>query len=281
MPFKALVTCLLTLTASVAYGQDRRPSHCIAIADAAPGLEYVQLASFSEPLADEYTVRIRYIDHAMFLLKTYGGLTAITDYAGYLGQAGLVPDVATMNNAHSTHWTPYPDPDITYVLKGWGDGQGAFADHHLDLGEMLIRNIPTDIRSSFSGAVPFGNSIFIFEVGGLCIGHMGHLHHEPSDEQYAALGRLDVTMVAVDGGATLDHDTVVKMLKRLRSSIVIPMHWFGRSTLEGFLVRMAEDFDIRRDGEVQIDVSLRNLPSRPTVVVLEPRALSAQDLGTK
>jgi hypothetical protein len=26
--------------------------------------------------------------------------------------------------------------------------------------------------------VPDGNSVFIFEVAGLCIGHLGHLHHE-------------------------------------------------------------------------------------------------------
>ncbi len=64
---------------------------------------------------------------------------------------------------------------------------------------MLVRNVSTDIRSQFGGTEDRGNSIFVFEVAGLCIGHLGHLHHEPNDAQYAALGRLDVVMAPVDG----------------------------------------------------------------------------------
>ena len=42
--------------------------------------------------------------------------------------------------------------------------------------DVYIRNVPTDIRNG--GAMEAdGNSIFIFEVAGLCIGHLGHLHH--------------------------------------------------------------------------------------------------------
>ncbi len=276
-----IITAFLMLVVGAAHAQDRRPSHCIALANSAPGLEYIQLASFSEPLEDEYTVRIRYLDHAMFLIGTHGGLTAVTDYSGYLGQADFTPDVATMNNAHGTHWTQFPDPDIPHVLQGWPDAEGNAAVHYLDLGEMLVRNVTTDNRRGMGSAGENGNSIFIFEVGGLCIGHMGHLHHEPSPAQYAAMGRLDVTMIAVDGGRTLDHGSVVRVMRRLKSSIIIPMHWFGRLTLEQFIASMEEDFAIERTGKAQIDVSLRNLPSRPTVVVLEPRPISAQDLGAE
>ncbi len=276
-----LISLLILVTAGAAQAQERRPSHCIAVANSAPGLEYVQLASFSDPIADEYTVRIRYLDHAMFLIGTQSGLTAVTDYSGYLGQGDFTPDVATMNNAHGTHWTSYPDPDIKHVLQGWPDAEGNAAVHYLDLGDMLVRNVTTDNRRGSGSAGENGNSIFIFEVGGLCIGHMGHLHHEPSAAQYAAMGRLDVTMVAVDGGMTLDQPSVVRVMQRLKSSIIIPMHWFGRLTLEQFIARMEQDFAIQRTGESQIDVSLRNLPSRPTVVVLEPRPISAQDLGAE
>ena len=83
---------------------------------------------------------------------------------------------------------------------------------------MLIRNATTDIRGGFGGArIEDNNSIFIFEVAGLCIGHLGHLHHEPSDETYAAIGRLDVVMAAVDGGMTVDIPTMIRIVKRLLS----------------------------------------------------------------
>lgn len=259
-----IVLACAILIPTLAHGQDRRPSHCIALADAAPGIEYVHRANWTETLPQN-TVRLTYIDHAMFLLQTEGGLSAITDYVGFTGGVTLTPDIVTMNHAHSSHWTSAPDPAITYVLEGWQ------SDHHLDLGEMLVRNVSTDIRSRFGGAAEKdGNSIFVFEVAGLCIGHLGHLHHEPDTAQYAALGRLDIVMAAVDGGLSLDTPTMTRVLKRLKSSVVIPMHWFGRYSLNGFLDGMKDAFDIVEPDSSFLEISARTLPKRPTIMVLEP-----------
>lgn len=266
-----IALALLALLALPAQAQERRPSYCIALAEATPGLDYVQLASYGAP-PGRNTVRLSYIEHSMFLLETAGGLRAVTDYTGFIGNLDLIPDVVTMNNAHDSHWTAFPDPDIPHVLQGWARG-GQPADHHLDLGEMLVRNVPTDTRSPGGGVRKAGNSIFVFEVAGLCIGHLGHLHHEPDPGQYAALGRLDVVMAPVDGGLTLDLPTMIRILQRLRSSVVIPMHWFSEYSLQRFLEGMANDFALQRPGESALEVSLRSLPPRPTVVVLEPAFL--------
>jgi len=268
------LTLLACLGVMPAAAQERRPSHCIAIAEADPALDYVQLASFGTPLPDDYTVRINYVDHATFLIETAGGLTVATDFTGFIGTTATIPDVVTMNNAHQTHFTLFPDPAIPHVLEGWAK-DGVAADHYLDLGEMLIRNVPTDVRGYDSGVVRRnGNSIFVFEVAGLCIGHLGHLHHEPDAKQYAALGRLDVVMAPVDGGMTLDLPTMIRVLTRLKSSIVIPMHWFGGYSLDRFLVGISDEFAIERPGVSSLEVSLRGLPPRPTVIVLEPSYLS-------
>lgn len=267
-----LVALLFAASTGPVFAQDqRRPSHCIAIADAAPGLEYLHKASWSAPLPDDFTVRLHYIAHASFLVRTPGGLNAVTDFTGFIGSTEMIPDIVTMNHAHDTHWTPFPDPAIPHVLQGWGEEFGKGADHHLDLGEMLVRNVSTDIRSPFGeGVEPLGNSIFVFEVGGLCIGHLGHLHHAPSDEQFAALGRLDVLMAPVDGGMTLPLSDMMQVIRRLRSSVIIPMHWFSDFALDAFLTGMAEDFPIKRVDGPAMDVSLRSLPSRPTIFVLRP-----------
>jgi L-ascorbate metabolism protein UlaG (beta-lactamase superfamily) len=261
----------LSLLAMPALAQERIPSHCIAIARSAPGIAYASAADFLAPL-DEFTVRLRYVDHSMFLLRTPGGLSVATDFTGYLGPTTFLPDVVTMNNAHSTHWTPNPDPAIPHVLRGWAEGSVP-ADHYLDLGEMLVRNVPTDVRSGWEGVRVAGNSIFVFEVAGLCIGHLGHLHHEPDEFQYAALGRLDVVMAPVDGGMTLDLPTMIRVLKRLKSSVVIPMHWFSTQSLDRFVAGMQDEFDIRVIDRSDYEVSLQTLPSRPTVVVLRPALL--------
>ncbi|WP_111535378.1 MBL fold metallo-hydrolase [Palleronia aestuarii] len=264
------------LSAGPALSQGRSASHCIAIAEADPGITYLHKAAWREPIDDPYSVRISYIDHSMFLIQTAGGLSAVTDYNGYLGPADLVPDVVTMNHAHSTHWTARPDESIPHILEGWGDGIEPNL-HMLDLDEMLVRNVPTDIRSYYGdGAERYGNSIFVFEVAGLCIGHLGHLHHEPDAAQYAALGRLDVVMAAVDGSMTVDVETMIDVLERLESSIVIPMHWFGAATLERFLQGISESFEIDLRQDSELEVSLRDLPDRPTVIVLQPAFLASE-----
>ncbi|MBE0452408.1 MBL fold metallo-hydrolase [Roseovarius autotrophicus] len=261
-----LALALILLAAPVP-AQERRPSHCIAVAENTPGVEYLHKAGFRDPLPD-FTARMRYISHSSFLIQA-GGYSAITDYAGFIGTVDFVPDIVTMNHAHSTHFTPNPDPAIPHVLRGWGRfGEGV--EHHLDLGAMLVRNVPTDIRLGETGREPNGNSIFVFETEGLCIAHLGHLHHEPTDEQYAAIGRMDVVMVPVDGGFTMAVDSMIDVMRRVKASVILPMHWFSDATLERFLRGMEGEFAILRPGVSEIEVSLRTLPERPTIVVLRP-----------
>lgn len=261
-------TLAVTFLAAPAFSQERIPSHCIALASAEPSVVPAALEDGLE--AD--LVLIRYIDHASFAIVTPDGTVAVTDYTGYIGTQDVVPDVVTMNNAHSTHWTANPDPRIPHVLNGWGET--APADHRLDLGTMLVRNVTTDTRGPFGeGARADGNSIFIFEAAGLCIGHLGHLHQIPSDAQYAAIGRLDVLMVPVDGGYTLRLQDMAGVVRRLRSSVVIPMHWFSQASLEAFLAEMSTEFSVVETGGAQISMSLDDLPSSPTVLVLEPAYL--------
>ncbi|MCZ0812700.1 MAG: MBL fold metallo-hydrolase [Pseudomonadota bacterium] len=267
----ALVFAQICLGAPALAQQDRRPSHCIAIAQTTPGIAYLHKASFRDPVPD-HSVRLRYIAHASFLIQTEDGLSAVTDFTGFVGNVDFIPDVVTMNHAHSTHWTANPDPLIPNVLPGWGEfGEGV--DHHVDLGSMLVRNVPTDIRSWDGTVETNGNSIFVFEAAGLCIAHLGHLHHEPSDEQYAALGRMDVVMAPVDGGLTLPLENMMNVLRRTKARIVIPMHWFADGSLGRFLSGMEDAFDIIDTGAHEITVSLRSLPARPTIMVLRPAYL--------
>lgn len=258
------------IVAFPAVAQERIPSHCHAVAQ---GPERIVPAAFGEPIEVDH-VRIRYIDHASFVIETPGGLTAVTDYSGYTGRRDWVPDVVTMNNAHHTHWTAIPDPRIPHVLEGWADNSGEKL-HELDLGEMLVRNTHTDVRARFGeGGRKNGNSVFVFEVAGLCIGHLGHLHHRPDDAQFASIGRLDVVMVPVDGGYTMATSEMAEVVKRFRSSVVIPMHWFSGASLEVFLDDMAgSEFEVVDTGLSELTLSLRDLPGRPTIMVLQPEMI--------
>ncbi len=239
-------------------------NHCLAYVQGTPGI--VPVALSTDQAAD--AVRITYVDHSTFRLRTPAGVVIATDYAGYAGD-GPVPTVATMNHAHETHYTDFPDPEIEFVLRGWTP-KGGPAEYDLKVADVQIRNVPTDIRLWGEMFEPDGNSIFIFEVAELCIGHLGHLHYKLNPEQLALVGRLDIVFAAVDGSLTLAIPSMVEVLQDLRASLVIPMHFFGGESLQYFLAGMRENFAIEIERSGTIDVSLETLPRRPTVMVLVP-----------
>lgn len=259
-----LAACaVLAIVAVPAVAQDGPvPSQCLAIAEALPNVTY---ASFTPAQAEAHEVTITYAGHSTYVIETPGGVRIATDYSGHYGSDPL-PHVVTMNKAHSTHYTLNPDPRIEHVLPGWDDDAPPAA-HALVVDDVYIRNVPTDIRS-WAGMEEGGNSIFIFEVAGLCIGHLGHLHHALTPEHYGAIGRLDVVMVPIDGGMTLSIAAMSEITSRLQSSIVLPMHRFS-TPISQFVARLDDAFAVEFRDSRSINISLRSLPRRPTVVILQ------------
>ncbi|KAB2912833.1 MAG: MBL fold metallo-hydrolase [Hyphomicrobiaceae bacterium] len=220
-----------------------------------------------QPVALKKTeVRLTFVGHATFLIESAGGVKIATDYNDYVRPA-VVPDIATMNRAHTTHYSNFPDPDIRHVLRGWNPDGGP-ARHDITLSDVRVRNVPTNIRDWSGGSIAYGNSIFIFEIAGMCIGHLGHLHHTLTEQQIAHIGQLDVVMVPVDGSYTMDTTGMVEVLKSLRARLILPMHYFNPYTLERFLDRIRSDFPIEMAGDPMVVISQPTLPGEPKVLVL-------------
>lgn len=211
---------------------------------------------------------ITFVGHATFEIVSPEGVRIATDYNDHVRPPD-VPTIATMNRAHSTHFTNRPDPGIAHVLRGWNPEGGA-ADHDLALADVRVFNVPTNIRAGI-GTDYGANSIFVFEVAGLCIAHLGHLHHVLEPEHLVALGRIDVVLAPVDGNMTLDTEGMIETLRRIGARIVIPMHFFSQARLEAFLGRASEFYEIARSDTPAIVLSRDALPPRPTVLVLPGR----------
>lgn len=231
----------------------------------------VQYANFGHVSAEPRSVTITYVAHSTFRIETQEGVTIATDFFGVAGRTAedepIIPDIVTMNNAHSTHWTPNPDPGISYVLRGWNhDGKGP-ASYRLRVRDVTVRNVTTDIRG-WSEPRANGNSIFVFEVADLCIGHLGHLHHSLTEAHFAKLGRLDVVMAPVDGTYTLGLPEMIDLLKTLKAQVVLPMHAFSTYSMQTFLEGMSDEFAIDLPGTDTVTLSYATLPSTPTVMLL-------------
>jgi L-ascorbate metabolism protein UlaG (beta-lactamase superfamily) len=237
--------------------------HCIAVAQA-PGPPTHRAA------LEAIEARLTFVGHATWLIESPGGIRIATDYNDYI-RPSVVPDIATMNRAHTTHYSLAPNPAIKHVLRGWSlEGAGP-AKHDLTLGDVRVRNVATNIRDWVGGFIPHGNSIFIFELAGMCIGHLGHLHHTLTEEQLASIGQLDVVMVAVDGSYTLDIPGVVETLKAMKARLILPMHYFETYTLNRFLDRIRGDFAVEMSDKSSVVISQATLPSEPKVLVLPGR----------
>lgn len=211
--------------------------------------------------------RITYIGHATFLLESAQGVRIATDYNDYVRPA-IIPDIATMNHAHDTHYTDHPDPAIKYVLRGWGPSPDKPAIWDMQYRDVRVRNVPTNIRSFGGTTEKYGNSIFIFEMANLCIAHLGHLHHTLTKQQLDDIGRVDVVMAPVDGSLTLDLDGMMEVLAALKPQLIIPMHFFDQYTLARFLDRARENWEVERAEVPTVVVSKATLPAKPKVLVL-------------
>ncbi len=262
-----VVAALFQLIAAAA-AQEASRSECLAMANGGPRATPVSLRHATAK-TDE--VAITYAGHSTYYIDTPGGVRIATDYSGAY-RTGRLPDVVTMNRAHGTHYTLFPDLHIPHVLHGWGDG-GQPAKIAQRIGDVYIRNVTTDIRRYFGDdsnaeMIKDGNSIFIFEVAGLCIGHLGHLHHKLDESHFAAIGRLDVVMVPIDGTYTMSLDGVSDITRRLRASVVLPMHRF-MTPLDEFMRKIGQQFEIDMRSERTLKISRESLPATPTVIILD------------
>ena len=172
-----LAFALIALTiAAPAWAQTvEEPERCPRfVANAVPPTPLLRAAYTVPVQAQAGVVQLTFVGHATFLIESPAGVTIATDYNGEV-KPNVVPLIATMNRAHMTHYTLAPEPGIKYVLHGWGE-DGQRVDHRLTVKDVWIRNVTTNIRTAMGGGRD-QNSIFVFEVAGICIAHLGHLHH--------------------------------------------------------------------------------------------------------
>ena len=214
-------------------------------------------------------IGITYLGHASFRIETPDHVSIVTDYNDQY-RPGDAPDIATMNHAHSTHYSDDPDPRIRYVLRGWRDDGGP-ARVDLTYRDVTVTNLPTNTRDyATGGTLQYGNSIFVFASAGLCIAHLSHLHHELEAEDLAQLGHLDIVMAPVDGFLTLSHDEMSHVLDQLHAPIVIPMHSFSQRNTEAFLALMQDRYRIVRNPTSSVRLSRDDIPAHPEILVMPP-----------
>jgi L-ascorbate metabolism protein UlaG (beta-lactamase superfamily) len=249
--------------------QAAAPDRCLALAQGPSQKPVIQRANFVPAQLSAAQVRITFLGHSTFLIESAKGVRIATDYNDYY-RPPMVPEIVTMNRAHDTHYSNNPDAGIKHILRGWNPDGGP-AQHDVSIQDVRVRNIPTNTRDYQGGTFVYGNSVFVFEIAGLCIAHLGHLHHTLTVQQLAQLGQMDVVLVPVDGSYTMDLDGMVEVLKAIKAPLMIPMHYFSNYTLERFVARIRDSFEIEESTLPMVVVSRDTLPPKQKVLVLPGR----------
>ncbi|MCI4664787.1 MAG: MBL fold metallo-hydrolase [Neomegalonema sp.] len=241
------------------------PSACRREAVSTPLRPLLRRARFDGALAPDQ-IAITYIGHSTFLIQTPGGLEIGTDYSDSLPPS-FTPEVVTMNGAHRSHYSDSPPAAIALALRGWNPSGGA-ARHDVTRRDGRIRNVTTDVIRGPGSILPDANSIFIFEIGELCIAHFGHLHAPLTRAQLSSVGRIDIMFAPVEGGYMLGAEAMREVAHQIGARIVIPMHYFSSSSLarfvSGFGPRFAVDY---ADSPTRL-FSKATLPKRATLLIL-------------
>jgi len=215
--------------------------------------------------------KLTWYGQSCFLLETAAGTRVLMDpfgkATGYQLPANLRADVVTISHEHPDHnnfrmssGAPHVLHGLTADKKGWARIDEKFRD-------VSIRSVGVyhdDKRGSARGL----DTVFIFEVGGLRIAHLGDLGHTLDDEQLEAIGSVDVLLVPVGGLTTIDGYQATRVIDQLHPRLmVVPMH-YQTDALDLFLERKA---NIRR--ETQPTVVLTSVKARPAteIVVLPDR----------
>lgn len=211
-------------------------------------------------------IRITFVGHASFMIETAEGVRALTDFSGYI-PLPATPDIVTMNNSHDSHYTDFIPKGIRHVLRGW-DPEGGVARHNLLLGDLRVRNVPTNL-TDITGRMANGNSMFVFESADLCVVHISHLHHVLSKEQVGELGRIDIAFAPIDGSMTMTHSELFRVLAQIRPKLIIPMHYGFGGAVEEFLAKAKALWPIRMHDSETILIDKAKIPHRTEVLFLK------------
>ena len=237
---------------------------CAPIADG-PRPRIFPAAVLPEGLPGRDSVEVTYIGHSTFLIRTSEGVTAATDYNPYY-RAPIVPTFATMNRAHPNHYHDSPEPGIKHVLRGWQEG--GYAAHDVVEKDLRVFNIPTNNRNWGQGTTDYaGNSMFVFETAGLCIAHLGHLHHTLTEEHLKRLGPIDIVMIAIDGAVTLNQENAISVLDQIKPKVVIPMHYWGYGSLERFVALFEARYPVKRVESATVVFTRATLPDKQLLIL--------------
>lgn len=196
-------------------------------------------------------MEISWLGHSCFLIKTSLGKRIITD--PYLLKGDVFESqisVVTISHNHFDHNYTDAFKEDTKIFNDYGT---------FSYEDIIITGIPS-YHDNVNGNKRGKNIIYLIEVEGIRICHLGDLGHFLTQDYLGRIGLLDVLFIPVGGNYTLNGKEASKVAKFLNSKITIPMHYktpdinFNIKGVEEFLIHMDNVKEIKSSSFLLQDV---------------------------
>ena len=217
---------------------------------------------------------IQYFGHNFFLITTSKGTRIVTDPLGpgWYPNPNVVGDVVTVGKEQFNHnavWIVRGNPVILRGLKNYGAGWNTIST---TVKDTLIYNVPIHQNSEFIEGIH--GAAFVFDLGALCIAHLGDLSQKLNEQQIKAFGKVDVALTPIGGRRTMDPDLAREVLAQLKPKIAIPMHYRDSAYLvKQFIAGMKTQF-LKGD---TLAVSKHGLPASLEIRVLQHHGIGVME----
>ena len=211
---------------------------------------------------------IQYFGHNFFLITTSRGTRIVTDPLGpgWYPNPNVVGDVVTVGKEQFNHnavQIVMGNPVILRGLKNYGAGWNTIST---SVKDAFIYNVPIHQNAEFIQGIH--GSAFVFDLGTLCIAHLGDLSQKLNDQQIKAFGKVDVALTPIGGRRTMDPELAREVLAQLKPKIAIPMHHRDSPSL-------VQQFSAGMRTQVlpgdTLTLSKSALPQPTEIKVLQPR----------
>ena len=209
---------------------------------------------------------IEYFGHNFFQITSRKGTKIITDpiAPGMYPTPVATPHVVTVGREHPNHNYVALARGNPIILRGLGSYGAEWNKISTTVRDVLIYNVPV-YQQAFGTALK--GAAFVFDLGVICIAHLGDLSHPLTPEQIKAFGKVDVAMIPIGGTFTMPPDTAREVLQQLKPKIAIPMHYREDMSLIGMFLK---GFPSRRLPGNTLVISKMALPPSTEIVVMTP-----------
>ncbi|MEO8036513.1 MAG: MBL fold metallo-hydrolase, partial [Acidobacteriota bacterium] len=130
----------------------------------------------------------------------------------------------------------------------------------------------TTFRDKEKGAERGRNVCYVIELEDLRIAHLGGIGHVPTSDQVEEIGNVDILLIPVGGGESLDAPLASETVSLLEPKLVIPMHYktdIEKSKLDPVDRFLKEMGAKTSETHAKIAIARNSLPEETQVLVVD------------